>query len=494
MIRRYLPLLTVLLVSASAHAQTVVKRTLPNGLTIVVQENHASPVVAVRIYVKTGSIYEDRFLGSGLSHLFEHTLFEGTKTRNKKELNDEIQAIGGQSNAYTTYDITAYHITTAAPYFERALSVLSDMTQNATFPEAEVKVQQGVIHNEMSQGDDDPGIALSELFNATAFRVHPTRYPIIGYKSQFDQLTRGDILSYYKSHYTPENSVLSIAGDVSAPAVFAAAEKAFSGWERVAPQALALPAEPFQNSPRRAVIEKDVNITYLQMGWHTIPLQHPDLYALDTLAQILGGGDSSRLTREVQENQNLVSGISAYSFTPNYDAGVFAIQAVLPPKNIVKVEASIKAQVERIKRDGVTEAELVRAKRQIRSTFIFGKQGVDNQAEQNALDELGTDDPNYSSRYVNRIDSVTLAQVKAVANKYLLSDGLTTAIVKPRVKAAGANPKIAAVAENVTKVNAFLASLKAENGDKAPATLDDVIAIGKFPASTFEDVDGKPLA
>ncbi|MBW3636722.1 MAG: insulinase family protein, partial [Armatimonadetes bacterium] len=447
--RRFFLVFLLFLAATSAHAQTVVKRTLPNGLTVLVQENRAAPVVAVRVYVKTGSIYENQFLGSGLSHLFEHTLFEGTKTRDKKALNAEIQAIGGQSNAYTSYDVTAYHITTAAPYFDRALNVLADMMQNSTFPDEEVKVQQGVIHNEMGLGDDNPDRQLSELFFKTAFRVHPVRYPIIGFRQQFDKLTRNDILSYYKSHYTPENSILSVAGDVSAPAVLEAAQKACGDWERVAPQALALPTEPPQNAPRRAVIEEDVNLTYLQMGWHTVPLQHPDLYALDTLAQILGGGDSSRLVREIQENQNLVTGISAYSSTPNYDAGVFAIRAIMPPANISRVERAVKAQVQRIKQNGVTEAELNRAKRQVRASFVFGKQGVENQAEQNAYDEMGTGDPTYSTRYVNRIGAVTAAQVQAVAKKYLLDDGLTTAVVKPRVKPVSAAPVAAPKSQTV---------------------------------------------
>ncbi|HEX9997127.1 MAG TPA: pitrilysin family protein [Abditibacterium sp.] len=487
MIPKITSVFALLLVAATAHAQSVQKRTLPNGLTVLVQENRAAPVVAVRFYVKTGSIYENQFLGSGISHLFEHTLFEGTKTRDKKALNDEIQAIGGQSNAYTSYDVTAYHITTAAPYFERALGVMADMTQNSTFPEAEVKVQQGVIHNEMNLGADDPDRALSELFTSTAFRVHPVRYSIIGFRSQFDKLTRDDILSYYKSHYTPENSILSVAGDVSAASAFALAEKQFGNWERVAPIALALPKEPIQTSPRRAVIEKDVNLTYLQMGWHTIPLQHPDLYALDTLAQILGGGDSSRLTRELQERQNLVSGISAYSSTPNYDAGVFAIRATLPPANVSKVERGIVAQVERIKREGVSESELVRAKRQIRSSFIFGKQGVENQAESNAYDEMGTGDPTYSARYVNRISAVTAAQIQAVARKYLLQDGLTTAIVKPRTKTAApvattasVAPDLASQDEKIALLNRFLDNIKAENGGKAPASLAELAKLGKF--------------
>jgi zinc protease len=433
-------LLLILLcgVLTPAHAQQQLKKTLPNGLTVLVWENHAAPVVSVRVYVRTGSLYEGKYLGAGLSHLFEHTLFEGTKTRDKVAINNEIQAIGGQSNAYTSYDVTCYHVTTASSYFDRALGLLADMTQNATFPEAEVKVQQGVIHNEMNLGDDDPDRELGELFDRTAFRVHPARIPIIGYPEQFDALTRDDILSYYKSKYAPQNAVLSIAGDVKAADVFAAAEKAMGGWVRTATDIPTLPTEPTQTAPRRAVEERDVNVTYLQMGWHTIPLQNLDLYALDTLAQILGGGESSRLVRVIQEEKNLVSSISAYSQTPNYDAGVFAIRATLEPKNLRATEAAILAEVERIKKDGVTEAELARAKKQIRSAFIFNAQGVENEAEQMAYDEMGTGDPSYSSRYVNRVAAVTAEQVKEIANKYLRPDGLTTAVVQPRTKTAAA--------------------------------------------------------
>ncbi len=439
----------------TAHAQAPLKKTLPNGLTVLVQENHAAPVASVRIYVKTGSIYEGEHLGAGISHLFEHTLFEGTKTRDKKAINDEIQAIGGQSNAYTSYDVTCYHITTAAPFWGRALDVLADMTQNATFPEAEVKTQQGVIHNEMNLGDDDPDRELSELFYKTAFRVHPVRFPIIGYPESFDRITRDDIVSYYKSHYTPENSVLSIAGDVKAPTVFAAVEKAFGGWERRTANTPALPNEPMQSSPRRAVIEKDVQLGYLQMGWHTIPLQHPDLYALDTLAEILGGSQSSRLVRAIRENQNLVSSIGAFSSTPNYDAGMFAIRATMPAANLRKAEPAILAEVERVKREGVTPDELARAKKSVKAAFIFGSQGVENQAEQVAYDELGTGDPTYSRRYVAKISAVTAEQVQAAAQKYLLKDGLTTAIVQPRSKVA----KLEAPTQSATVTPAKLVQL-----------------------------------
>jgi len=429
---------------ASARAQDPVQETLPNGLTVLVLENHSAPVVAARIYVKTGSIYEEKYLGAGLSHLFEHTLFEGTTTRDKTAINNEIQAIGGQTNAYTSYDVTCYHVTTASQFLNRGLNLLADMVQNATFPEAEVKVQQGVIHDEMNLDNDDPEREISDLFAKTAFLVHPARYPIIGYTEQFDRLTRDDILSYYHSHYTPENSILSVAGDVKPADVFADVEAAFGAWPRQAAHTPALPSEPFQNSPRHAVEEKNVGLAYLQMGWHTIPLQNPNLYALDTLAQILGGGESSRLVRDLQERQNLVSSISAFSDTPNYDAGIFAVRANLGPDKLDAVESAILEEVERIKTDGVQPDELQSAKNQIRAAFIFNSEGVENEAEQMAYDEMGTGDPSYSKLYVERIQSVTADQVKAVAIRYLRPDGLTTAIITPH----GTAPAQAAPAQS----------------------------------------------
>ncbi|MBV9863776.1 MAG: insulinase family protein [Abitibacteriaceae bacterium] len=432
-----------------------VKKTLPNGLTVLVQENHAAPVVAVRMYVKTGSVYEGQYLGAGISHLFEHTLSEGTQTRTKAQISDEEQAIGGQSNAYTSYDVTAYHITTASSYFDRALNLLADEMQNAAFPEAEVKTQQGVIHNEMNLDEDDPDKVLSDLFYATAFRVHPVRFPIIGYQEPFDRLSREDILNYYHTHYTPENTVVAIAGDVYAPRAQAAVAEAFKNWQRGTASIPPVPDEPLQTTPRLAAVEKNINLTYLQMGWHTVPLQHPDLYALDVLAQVLGGGDSSRLVRVLRERSNLVASINATSSTPNYNAGIFAVRATLPPANLTSVQNQIWIEIGKLLRDGVSEPELRRAQRQIETSFIFNNSNVEDQAEQIAYDELDTGDPTYSRRYVARINAVTPAQVQAVAQKYLTHDGITTAIVRPRGSAPQTATKQAEVAVSAPQIFAL---------------------------------------
>ena len=437
-------LLATLLGASSARAAGTQKHVLPNGLTVLLREDHSAPVVTVRFYVRTGSIYEDKYLGAGLSHLFEHTLFEGTTDRTGEQIDEELQAIGGVSNAYTSYDVTCYHVTTATPYFGRALGVLTDMMRRANFPEDKVKQEQGVIHNEMNIGEDDPETAVQELWDATAFKVHPARYPVIGYQTQFDRLTREDILSYYREHYTPENTVLSIAGDVSDAQVMEGVQKELGDWERGAAHTPALAPEPRQVAPRRAEATKQIGATYLQMGWHTIPLQSPDLYALDVLSQILGGGETGRLVRELRDKAALVSDISTVSDTPNYDAGSFLVSAQLEPGNQAKVEAGVMREIARVRAQPVTPAELQRAKTAIRAAYIFGKQGVENQAEGAAFDEMGTGNADFSASYVERIQGVSAAQIQAVAQKYLSAQGVTVAAVHPPVaEALTAKPVVA---------------------------------------------------
>jgi zinc protease len=247
-----------------------------------------------------------------------------------------VQGIGGQSNAYTTFDVTAYHITTASSYFGRALNSLADMMQNATFPEAEVKTQIGVIHNEMNLNEDDPDRVLYKLFYQTAFTTHPVRFPIIGYREPFDRLTREDIVTYYKTHYTPENTVVAVAGDVDTQRAIEQVTQAFGTWERRSAATPAIPDEPRQTTPRNASVNKDVSQTYLMMGWHTFRCSTPPCMR-STPWRDHGRRRVERLVRELREKSNLATSISAYSSTPNYNAGVFAIRATMPPQNAGKV-------------------------------------------------------------------------------------------------------------------------------------------------------------
>lgn len=410
-----------------------VQATLDNGLTVVVTESQAAPVVAVRFYVRTGSIYEGRLLGHGLSHYLEHTLAKGTPTRDQEEIDSTIEAIGNASNAYTSRDHCCYHITTASQYWETALDVVGDYVFNATFPKEEVEIQKGVILREIAMDEDDPGNRIYQLFAQTMFLVHPARYPIIGFADRFKETTRDDIVAYHRAWYVPDNVVVSIAGDVDAEQAVAKCRELFESVPRSAPPAIVLPEEPPQTAPRRRVeVDERLQRAYLYLGYRTIDLLHPDLYALDVLAYILGHGASSRLVRVVREEKQLVDGISCYSHTPVYDAGVFGVSATLDPEKLTDAEEAIVAELERCCDELVSRQELERAKTQKAAELIRARETAEDLAEVVGTDLLMTGDRVFSDHYVEGIRQVTREDVGRVARTYIRPEKLTVAVLSPK--------------------------------------------------------------
>jgi zinc protease len=209
--------LAVLLATVAQAAPQVV--TLDNGLRLIVEEDHSAPVAAVYFFVGTGSNYEGQWLGAGLSHLLEHALDEGTATRTREQVQETQARLGNNSNAWTNTDTTAYYIVTSGQQVLAAVDHVADYVFHAALPEEQIKTQQGIILREMARGDDDPERTIYELFDATMFREHPQRHPIIGYPAQFKQLTRDEVLAYYRRAYVPDNIVVSVVGDFSAAEV-----------------------------------------------------------------------------------------------------------------------------------------------------------------------------------------------------------------------------------------------------------------------------------
>src|SRR5436190_15913015 len=200
-------------------ATTAQKQILPNGLTIIVQEDRSAPVVSVQAWCGAGSIHESEHLGAGLSHILEHMLFKGTKNRGPNEIAQRIQDVGGYINAYTSFDRTVYWIDVPKAGAGVALEILSDTTMNSTLPEHEYVKEQEVIRREFAMTMDDPDRMAGQLLFATAFQRHPYRLPVIGELEIFNQLTRDDVLKYYQSRYTPNNLTFVVVGDVVAETV-----------------------------------------------------------------------------------------------------------------------------------------------------------------------------------------------------------------------------------------------------------------------------------
>src|SRR4051794_37007690 len=194
-------------------------RTLPNGLTLIVQEDRSAPVASVQAWCGTGSIHEDAQLGAGLSHMLEHMLLKGTKTRGANAIAQAVQDVGGYINAYTSFDRTVYWIDVPKAGVSAAIDVLSDAMMNSTLPGAEYAKEQEVIRREFAMGFDDPDRMAGQLLFATAYQRHPYRLPVIGLLDVFNQLTQEQVMAYYKSRYVPNNFTFVVVGDVNAEGV-----------------------------------------------------------------------------------------------------------------------------------------------------------------------------------------------------------------------------------------------------------------------------------
>src|SRR5438477_5581933 len=213
---------------------TAQKRVLPNGLTIIVQEDRSAPVASVQAWCGTGSVDENQHLGAGLSHILEHMLFKGTKTRPANAIAQAVQDVGGYINAYTSFDRTVYWIDVPKAGVSSALEILSDAMMNATLPPEEYKKEQEVIRREFAMGFDDPDRMEGQLLFATAYSEHPYRHPVIGHIDVYNALSRDEVMKYYKMRYVPNNIFFVVVGDVDADKVFKQLETYFGKYPRKA--------------------------------------------------------------------------------------------------------------------------------------------------------------------------------------------------------------------------------------------------------------------
>src|SRR5437879_9658376 len=192
---------------------------LPNGLTIIVQEDRSAPVASVQAWCSTGSIHEDQHLGAGLSHILEHMLFKGTKTQSANQIAQGIQDVGGYINAYTSFDRSVFWSDVPKDGVGTALKVLSDAMMNSTLPPDEYKKEQEVIRREFAMGMDDPDRMVTLLLFGTAYQRHPYRFPVIGELEIYNQLTQEQVMQYYKTRYVPNNLTFVVVGDLDAKKV-----------------------------------------------------------------------------------------------------------------------------------------------------------------------------------------------------------------------------------------------------------------------------------
>lgn len=404
-----------------------------NGMVSIVKEDHAAPIVTLQAWFRVGSIFEEEYLGCGISHFVEHMIFKGTPTRGVGQFANEIRAAGGDMNAYTFHDRTVFFCTVRSPYFDAALDAFSDVVKNSFFDPAETAKESEVIVKELEKDLDTPDHVLYHLYQATAYQVHPYRVPVGGYIDQFKRVGREDLVRYYRRMYVPNNMIFVVVGDVDGPAVEEKIRCAFADFERRPRPPIALPQEPRQLGRRETSREVDTPQAKLVLGWHTIPISHPDLYPLDVLALVLGHGRASRLARVVKDRRRLVSSIDASSDTP-LDPGTLYVWAEgIEPARLDETRDAILEEAYRLREEPITPSELERAKNQVLANFVFSRQGVEAQARSLGTGECLAHNVAFDAKYVEGIKQVRPEEVLAAARTYLTEETLTVASVVPRV-------------------------------------------------------------
>lgn len=412
--------------------EAVSSKVLENGLVVLAARSPAKDLATIDVKITAGSAAEGRRLGSGISHFVEHMVFKGTKTRLAGDIEREVKSYGGFMNGSVSPDLVDYHITLPSKNIPQALGILKDMLLNAVFDPAEFAREREVILKEMRLTNDEPQSKIIKILNATAYRIHPYRHPIIGYEALFQKLGRDDLVDFYNSAYVPNRIVIAVVGDVDPGSAISAVEREFDDFRAsVYGNAWPLSAEPLQIDKRAYAEEAETTLAYMALGFHSTALTDEDLYALDVLSIILGRGDNSRLNTAVYKAKGLVHAVSAANFTPR-DPGLFIITAILDPVNLDKASAAIREEVNKLKAGPATDDELEAARRIVLADYIYNRETTEGMADDMASNYILTGSADFSERYLAGVRSVSREDVMRVANLYLTDTNLSEVRLVPK--------------------------------------------------------------
>ena len=424
------------LCSSASFAQDlhVTEKVLPNGLKVLLKEEHKAPVVTFQIWYRVGS--RNECLGkTGLSHMLEHMMFKGTKKYGPKTFSQTVQRNGGNDNAFTSHDYTAYFETFAADRIGISLDLESDRMQNLLIEPKEFSSEREVVKEERRMRyEDDPVNTMEEQLMTVAFSAHPYQWPVIGWMADINNFTRDDLYNHYRTYYVPNNATIVVVGDFDTKTLLADIEKYFGAIPRGPEPPRVGAVEPKHIGERRVVVRKQAELPVVFAGYNAPTLKHADSYPLDVMQGILSSGKSSRLYRSlVYEKQISLYAGGDYD-NISTDPNLFYVYAgVMPGKTPEEVEAALLAEIDRFKVEPVTDDELQKAKNQIEASFIMGRDSNFNQAMQ-----LGQFESVAGWRlletYVDKIRAVTKEDVARVAKEYFSEDYRTVGILIPAAK------------------------------------------------------------
>ncbi|EAR63262.1 zinc protease, partial [Bacillus sp. NRRL B-14911] len=386
------------------------KYTCQNGVRVVLENIPTVRSVAIGVWIGTGSRNEHPG-NNGVSHFLEHMFFKGTKTRTAREIAESFDSIGGQVNAFTSKEYTCYYAKVLDTHSKFALDVLADMFFNSTFVDEELNKEKNVVLEEIKMYEDTPDDIVHDLLGKAIYESHPLGYPILGTEETLETFKGDTLREYMHETYTPENVVISIAGNIS-DSFIQEVEKLFGSYE-------AGKQERNQEKPvfhsNRVSRKKETEQAHLCLGYEGLPVGHKDMYSLILLNNILGGSMSSRLFQDVREQRGLA--YSVFSYHSSFqDTGMVTIYGGTGAKQLDVLFETIQETLATLKRDGITEKELKNSKEQMKGSLMLSLESTNSRMSRNGKNELLLGRHRSLDEIVEQIDKVSEAGVNEMAN------------------------------------------------------------------------------
>ncbi len=418
-------------ISEAGLKENVFETVLPNGLKVILLENHKAPLVTFQVWYRVGSRNES-WGKTGLSHMLEHMMFKGTEKVGPEEFSRIVQENGGNDNAFTSRDYTAYFENISTDRVQIPIDLESDRMHHLLLKEEDFRTERMVVMEERRlRTEDNPQANLQEHMEATAFLTSPYHWPTIGWKEDIERFTLDDLKAYYKTYYNPVNAILVVVGDFKKEELLPRIEKAFGPVTKGIPPNQGRDIDPKQIGERRVFVKKEAQLPYLVMGYHVPNLRESDSYALEVTAALLSAGKSSRLYQRLVREKRLALSVDADHSLLSRDPSLFYLSAeLLPGKEVKEVESALDQEVERLTKELVGAHELEKTKNQLEASFIFSQDSLFSQAmllaqHEIALSWRAVDD------YLPSIRKVSPEDVQRVVKKYLIQENRTVGILIP---------------------------------------------------------------
>lgn len=417
--------------ASSPDADQIQSRTLANGLKVIVWPDHDIPNVTLFNFVRAGGRNEYPGI-TGVAHYFEHMMFNGTTTRAQGEFDRTMGANGGSNNAYTSGDVTVYMDWFPRSALEVVLELEGDRLQNLSFDAEVIESERGVVFSERQlRVDNSHAGKLREQVQATAYIAHPYQFPVIGWPSDIESWTIDDLRNFYRTYYAPNNLTLVLVGDLDPDTAFKLVEKYLGGIPSQEPPAALRTVEPEQKGERRITLALPAQTPLMQMVWHSGSATDESLPALNLLLSILTDGDSSRLHQLLVEQEQAAIGIGAYA-DEGFDPGLTWIVATLPQGgDLARVESLIDSVITDVIENGVTEAELAKAKNQWTAGFWRTVATISGKAEALGNYEVFHGDYRKLFDAPDLYGAVTAQDIQSLAEEVFRSGNRTVGVVVP---------------------------------------------------------------